>query len=176
VARRRSVRIDMTPMVDVAFLLLIFFMSTTQFKPPEQIAVRLPASTSQIHVPETGTIILTLNREGQLFISSEAGNDIQEVPRESALEAILAWRSRNPAAVVVLKGDRDAPFGEIADLMDALAEAKTLRFNLMTDLKRKESTEQETARSQESTTEQQVGQPGQQQTEPPGQQPTEPPR
>ena len=39
-ARRNRVRIDMTPMVDVAFLLLIFFMSTTQFKPPEQVAVR----------------------------------------------------------------------------------------------------------------------------------------
>jgi len=137
VARRRPVRIDMTPMVDVAFLLLIFFMSTTQFKPPEAVAVRLPASTSEVHVPETGTIILTLNKEGRLFISSELGNDIQEVPRQEALDAILNWRSQNPGAVVILKGDRDAPFGEIADLMDALASAKTLRFNLMTDLKRK---------------------------------------
>ena len=40
--RRIRVRIDMTPMVDVAFLLLIFFMSTTQFKPPEVVAVKLP--------------------------------------------------------------------------------------------------------------------------------------
>jgi biopolymer transport protein ExbD len=139
VAKRRSVRIDMTPMVDVAFLLLIFFMSTTQFKPPEAVAVRLPASTSEVRVPETGTIILTLNKEGRLFISSELGNDIMEVPREQALDAIVTWRSRNPSAVVILKGDRDAPFGEIADLMDALANAKTLRFNLMTDLKRKNS-------------------------------------
>jgi biopolymer transport protein ExbD len=137
VARRRPVRIDMTPMVDVAFLLLIFFMSTTQFKPPEAGAVRLPASTSEVHVPETGTIILTLNKDGRLFISSELGTDIQEVPRQEALDAILTWRSQNPGAVVILKGDRDAPFGEIADLMDALANAKTLRFNLMTDLKRK---------------------------------------
>jgi hypothetical protein len=36
--------------------------------------------------------------------------------------------------VVVLKGDRDADFGVLADVMDALAETKTLRFNLMTDL------------------------------------------
>ncbi len=140
-ARRRKVRIDMTPMVDVAFLLLIFFMSTTQFKPPESVAVKLPASTSEIRVPETNTIILTLNRAGQIYISSEAGTDIQEVTKSNLLDAIVTWRSRNPHAVVVLKGDRDAAFGEVADMMDALANAKTLRFNLMTDLKRRRQTD-----------------------------------
>jgi biopolymer transport protein ExbD len=143
VTRRNKVRIDMTPMVDVAFLLLIFFMSTTQFKPPEQVAVELPLSRSEIHVPETGTIILTVNRTGQMFISSETGRDIQELAPDNVLEAIVNWRGRNPGAVVVVKGDRDAPFGAMADLMDALAQAKTLRFNLMTDLKKR--TPRETA-------------------------------
>ena len=138
-ARRTRVRIDMTPMVDVAFLLLIFFMSTTQFKPPEQVAVQLPLSSSEIHVPDTGTIILTVNRTGQMFISSESGRDIQELAPDNILDAIVNWRGRNPSAVVVVKGDRDAPFGTMADLMDALAEAKTLRFNLMTDLRRKQA-------------------------------------
>ena len=129
----------MTPMVDVAFLLLIFFMSTTQFRPPEQVAVTLPQSTSEIHVPETNTIVLTVNREGRLFISSERGTDAEEVSKEGALAAIVAWRSRNPGAVVLLKGDKDAEFGAIADLMNTLSEAKTPRFNLMTDLKRREA-------------------------------------
>ena len=144
-ARRNKVRIDMTPMVDVAFLLLIFFMSTTQFKPPEQVAVDLPLSSSEIHVPETGTIILTVNRTGQMFISSETARDIQELAPDNVLEAIVNWRGRNPSAVVVVKGDRDAPFGAMADLMDALAEAKTLRFNLMTDLKKRTPREQASA-------------------------------
>jgi biopolymer transport protein ExbD len=137
VARRNRVRIDMTPMVDVAFLLLIFFMSTTQFKPPEQVAVNLPLSSSEIHVPETGTIILTVNRTGQIFISSELGKDIQELAPDNVLDAIVNWRGRNPGAVVVVKGDRDASFGVMADLMDTLARAKALRFNLMTDLKKR---------------------------------------
>jgi biopolymer transport protein ExbD len=139
VARRIPIRIDMTPMVDVAFLLLIFFMSTTQFKPPEQIAVRLPASTSELLVPETNTIILTVTQEGGFYISSENAADTQEVAPADLQNAIMAWRSRNPGAVVILKGDRDAAFGPVADLMDALAESKTLRFNLMTDLKRDEN-------------------------------------
>jgi biopolymer transport protein ExbD len=141
VTRRNKVRIDMTPMVDVAFLLLIFFMSTTQFKPPEQVAVDLPQSRSEIHVPDSGTIILTVNRTGQMFISSELGTDTQELAPDNMLDAIVNWRGRNPGAVVVVKGDRDAPFGAMADLMDALAEAKTLRFNLMTDLKKRTARE-----------------------------------
>jgi biopolymer transport protein ExbD len=144
-ARRTRVRIDMTPMVDVAFLLLIFFMSTTQFKPPEPVAVTLPFSQSEIHVPETGTIILTVNQTGQVFISSERGTDIQELSPDNLLEAIVAWRTRNPGAVVVVKGDRDAAFGAMVDLMDALADAKTLRFNLMTDLAKKPASERRAA-------------------------------
>ena len=136
-ANRKKIHIDMTPMVDVAFLLLIFFMTTTQFKAPEQVAVQLPKSRSEIHVPETGTIILTVNRTGQLFISSEKATDTQELAPDNVVEAIVSWRGRNPGAIVVLKADKDADFGVVADLMDALAQAKTMRFNLMTDLKKR---------------------------------------
>ncbi len=136
-ANRKKIHIDMTPMVDVAFLLLIFFLTTTQFKAPEQVAVELPKSRSEIHVPETGTIILTVNRTGQVFISSEKATDTQELAPDNVVEAIVAWRGRNPGAIVVLKADKDAGFGVIADLMDALAQAKTMRFNLMTDLKKR---------------------------------------
>jgi len=134
--KRLGIKIDMTPMVDVAFLLLIFFMSTTQFKPPEAVAVRLPASSSEIHIPETNTILLTVTEDGRMYISSEQGMDAQEVPPGNLVPAIVSWRSRNPDAVVVVKGDREVDFGTIADLMDALGESKTLRFNLMTDFKK----------------------------------------
>jgi len=137
VATRKRIHIDMTPMVDVAFLLLIFFMTTTQFKAPEQVAVELPRSRSEIHIPETGTIFLTINRTGQVFISSEKATDMQELAPDNVVDAIVSWRGRNPGAIVILKGDKDADFGAVADLMDALVQAKTMRFNLMTDLKKR---------------------------------------
>jgi biopolymer transport protein ExbD len=99
--------------------------------------VVLPTSRSEIHVPETNTIILTVNSTGEVFISTENVAETQEVARDDLLAAITAWRSQNPGAVVILRGDRDADFGTVADLMDALAESKTLRFNLMTDLKQR---------------------------------------
>jgi biopolymer transport protein ExbD len=128
---------DMTPMVDVAFLLLIFFMSTTQFKPPEVVAVRLPGSTAQVRVPETSTIIITINKEGRLFMSTERVNDTVEVPKDQLEEAIMRWRADYPTSVIIVKGDRDVSFGQVNDLMTKLADAKANRFNLMTDVKRK---------------------------------------
>lgn len=133
--RRLGIKIDMTPMVDVAFLLLIFFMTTTSFKPPEQVSVALPGSKSEIHVPETKTIILTVNKDGETYISDEDLSKTNLVDKADLVNAILTWRAKNPAAVVVLKGDKEGEYGDMADVMNALAESKTLRFNLMTDLK-----------------------------------------
>lgn len=133
--RRIGIKIDMTPMVDVAFLLLIFFMTTTSFKPPEQVSVKLPGSKSEIHVPETKTIILTVNKDGETYISNEDLSKTNLVAKEDLEAAINTWRARNRTAVVVLKGDKEGKYGDMADVMNALAATKTLRFNLMTDIK-----------------------------------------
>ncbi len=123
-------------MVDVAFLLLIFFMTTTTFKPPERVSVALPGSKAQVHVPETNTIILTVNKLGEFYVSDENLSETQQVTREDLDNAIVSWRAKNPTAVVVVKGDKDVDYGSVADIMNALADTKTLRFNLMTDLKK----------------------------------------
>jgi biopolymer transport protein ExbD len=132
---RMGFKIDMTPMVDVAFLLLIFFMSTTQFKPPEEVSVNLPSCTSEFQVPMSGIIVLTVTRDGRVFIGNETG-DAAQVPKGQEIEAILQERGKRPGALVIVKGDKDADFGTVADLIHALQESKTLRFNLMTELER----------------------------------------
>jgi biopolymer transport protein ExbD len=141
VGKRIPINIDMTPMVDVAFLLLIFFMTTTTFKPPERVSVALPGSKSEIHVPETDTIILTVNKAGEYFISDEDVSESRQVTRDDLDNAIVSWRAKNPAAIVVVKGDKEVNYGSVADIMDALAATNTLRFNLMTDLKQSKTDE-----------------------------------
>ena len=131
--RRIGVAIDMTPMVDVAFLLLIFFMSTTQFKPPEEVAVNLPSCTSEFQVPMSGIIVITVNKEGKIYIGDETGR-AGLVPKEEIQAAILNARGRRPGALIILKGDKDVNFGAVADVIDGLQRTQTLRFNLMTEL------------------------------------------
>jgi biopolymer transport protein ExbD len=135
--KRISVAIDMTPMVDVAFLLLIFFMSTTQFKPPEEVSVLLPSSSSDIKVPETGVIVITVTKQGKFFVGDETGK-AAEIAREDLGRVIVEERLKNRAARVLVKGDKQTEFGLIADVMDIMQLTNTNRFNLMTELRTQE--------------------------------------
>jgi len=132
--RRIGVRIDMTPMVDVAFLLLIFFMTTTVFKPPEEVSVKLPESASQIKIPESNTITITVTEAGKTFLLGDKGEAV-EIPKGGVADALMTARSKKPKAFIILKGDKGAKYGDIAEVMDAFVDAHALNFNLMTDLK-----------------------------------------
>lgn len=66
---RKSTTVDMTAMTDVAFLLLTFFMLATKFKPDEPVVVDTPSSISEIKLPETGVMILTIDKNGRVFFT-----------------------------------------------------------------------------------------------------------
>ncbi len=66
---RKSTNIDMTAMCDVAFLLLTFFMLATKFKPDEPVVVKTPNSISEIPIPDTDIMLLTVDPKGRIFFS-----------------------------------------------------------------------------------------------------------
>lgn len=138
--RRIGIAIDMTPMVDVAFLLLIFFMCTTQFKPPEKDKIDLPESNSEAKSPESDIITIAVTKLPSVrVIWRQGGNEVNRevAPADvaSQLGQVLSTaRSANPAARMIVKMDRDAPYGVMADMMGALQEAKAPRFNVQTNL------------------------------------------
>jgi len=138
--RRIGIAIDMTPMVDVAFLLLIFFMCTTQFKPPGKDKIDLPESNSEAKSPESDIITIAVTKLPSVrVIWRSGGNEVnREVPAadvSAQLGQVLSTaRSANPAARMIVKMDKDAPYGVMADMMGALQEAKAPRFNVQTNL------------------------------------------
>jgi biopolymer transport protein ExbD len=146
---RIGVKIDMTPMVDVAFLLLTFFMLTTQFRPPEEVEIVLPSSHSPIKIPESDVAVITVSKAGALYMSVDQqnlrvrlfGEDAklkESVPVElSQLEKLLITaRISNPKLRFVIKGDKDADYGPVMDVMNVFDKTKISRFNLVTDLQR----------------------------------------
>ncbi len=72
---RKSTSVDMTAMCDVAFLLLSFFILTAKPKQSEAVAVQTPSSVSSKKAPEKDVILITINREGKVFLSSGDNND-----------------------------------------------------------------------------------------------------
>jgi biopolymer transport protein ExbD len=138
--RRIGISIDMTPMVDVAFLLLIFFMLTTQFKPPEKDKITLPESNSEAKSPESDIITIAVTKAPTVRVIYRQGGE--EVTREVPADAVKTdmatiisnARTANPAARMIIKMDKEAPYGVMADLMPALQQAKASRFNVQTDL------------------------------------------
>jgi biopolymer transport protein ExbD len=145
--RRIGISIDMTPMVDVAFLLLIFFMTTTQFRPPEKDKVTLPESNSEAKSPESDIITITVtapkpenNNVSVVRVTYRQGG--QEVDRVIPPETVKldmgpvlsTARAANPKARVLVKMDKNAQFGVMADMMSAFQESNATRFNVQTDL------------------------------------------
>jgi biopolymer transport protein ExbD len=148
--RRIPIKIDMTPMVDIAFLLLVFFMSTTQFRPPEEFPVRLPESHSEIKLPESDIIIITIPKENKIVLTTGAVNlDLkygfimetqtgQVTSKEfSTYElpvTITNFRLHNPKVRIIVKADKEADYGLVEDVMTALQKNKMTRFHLITEL------------------------------------------
>ncbi|MGQ9805329.1 MAG: ExbD/TolR family protein [Chlorobiales bacterium] len=66
--KRVGFKLDMTPMVDVAFLLLTFFMLTTQFKPPEPTPIDLPSSNATVLLPDTDILMVQIGKNDELFL------------------------------------------------------------------------------------------------------------
>jgi biopolymer transport protein ExbD len=64
---RKSTAIDMTAMCDVAFLLLTFFMLTSNFTQKEPVQVSTPSSVSEIKIPEINIMTILIDKEGKVF-------------------------------------------------------------------------------------------------------------
>lgn len=72
---RKSTENDMTPFVDIAFLILSFFIMATKMKPPEPVEITTPNSVSTKELPDNDAILVEMDADGRVFFTMLAEND-----------------------------------------------------------------------------------------------------
>ena len=149
--KRVGISLDMTPLVDVAFLLLTFFMLTTKFKPQEEVQIVLPESHAKFKVPESDVMTITFSPEGKLYLGLDSQqlrsqlfgeqNKLKPsipVSLEELPNLAIQARGANPKLRTVIRGDRNSVYGPAEDVMNALQKANISRFELVTELDQKD--------------------------------------
>lgn len=135
--RRPTADLDLTPLIDVIFLLLVFFLLTTTFSKPTQsreavkeveaaINVQLAKAKSGTSTTTAERITLFLDDKGQLFLS----NGDQIAPNDLKAKLLeLKEREENP--LVDLKADRSASHGAVIEVLDLVKETGIEQVNIV---------------------------------------------
>jgi biopolymer transport protein ExbD len=124
---RRRPTINITSLIDVMFLLLIFFMVSSTFREDFGIQIDLPkAATAENQGPQTYTIQVT--EEGETYFGQDP------VTRGQLRERLQALFLDDPEATVVLEADRSAHFGKVLEVIDTARQVGGERLIIPTEL------------------------------------------
>jgi biopolymer transport protein ExbD len=123
--KRQSHAIDMAPLIDVVFLLLIFFMLTSSFTQPS-LPLTLPKASGE--QPErSDAIVVNVDATGAITIASES------IPLEQFEPSLRAAVAASQSGAVNFRADRAVEYGFFVDLMDRAGRAGASKFNLVHD-------------------------------------------
>jgi biopolymer transport protein ExbD len=128
--KRLGVRIDFTPLVDVAFLLLTFFMFTTTMSRPQTMEINLPPNKEQkVEIAESNLLTLRVSDKGDVYWNT--GLDAPKKVAAADLRSMLREKVQaNPKLVVLLKIDRMGKYNMMVDLIDTFGLSHVERFSL----------------------------------------------
>ncbi len=124
--RREETRVDVTPLIDIIFQLVLFFMVSTTFITAPGIQVDLPRSSAQQILQDTSDVNIWMTNDGEVFVD--------EVPVDWAtLDEKLSAASADTQTLVIIKADTNVEHGRVVRVMD-LARSKGLnRLAIATD-------------------------------------------
>lgn len=146
--RRIGVKNDMTPMVDIAFLLLTFFMLTTTMAKPQTMEINLPPGDANVEVAESNllTVRVVPDVKDTISIYYNIGVDKPVKVEGSRAKSIRALgkllydnQKANPKLITLLKIDKKAKYVDMVNIMDEMNLADITRFSLapMNDIDKK---------------------------------------
>jgi biopolymer transport protein ExbD len=137
-AKRSSTRIDMTPMVDLAFLLLTFFVMTTTLNKPQTMEITMPEKPKpgdvMPEINEKNVLTLVLGENDKVYYYMGITDPAVEVSNFSATgirKVLLAKKAELPKLVVLIKAMDEAKYKNMVDIMDEMNISSMQRFALV---------------------------------------------
>ncbi len=117
---KEEVAIDMSPMIDMVFLLLIFFIVASAVIKVEKVEIEIPSAIyAKVPEDETGRYQITVNVDGDLFV----GLASEEVTIEQVIEKVGAELELDPELRILIRADRNVKYSTTEEIMEACAEA-----------------------------------------------------
>lgn len=116
--RRRTVAdINVTPLIDIVFNLLIFFLITTTFVQNPGIEVELPKASTAPATQQSDNVVIAITADGRIIHEGRA------VSVDELRERLAAHHQQRPQALVVVEADTTTPHGQVVAAMDAARQA-----------------------------------------------------
>ena len=110
--RRDEGTVDVTPLIDIIFQLVLFFMVSTTFVTTPGIQVELPQSSSQTILREDNDIEIWVTREGSVQV------DDAPVDWAGLRSSLATARQNNPSTLVIVKADKEVDHGRVVAVLD----------------------------------------------------------
>ncbi|GAB3240566.1 biopolymer transporter ExbD [Hymenobacter seoulensis] len=141
-AKKMSTKIDMTPMVDLAFLLLTFFMLTTTFSKPTVMEVAMPVKPKPTDpeppaIKASNALTLLLGENNKLYyydglLSSTTKPELKLSGYDAnGIRKVLLQRRSNKDLVVLIKPDEKSNYKNMVDILDEMNITETKKYALV---------------------------------------------
>lgn len=126
-----EVEVNLTPLIDVVFLLLIFFMVTTTFDRDAKIKIDLPTTTNAMPEAQKDTLELLIDNQGKYFIDGkEVLNNKPETLFRAMSLALDGWGNKKPA--LVISADAHSNYQSVVTAMDIAGRLGLTNFSMAT--------------------------------------------
>jgi biopolymer transport protein ExbD len=136
-AKKQSTKIDMTPMVDLAFLLLTFFILTTTFNKPKTMEVNMPDKVDkpedQTKINEKDILNLVLAEDNKIFwwIGLEPPVNTTNYSKDGVRKVLLEHTRANPKMMVLIKPKDASRYENMVNILDEMDITNTQRYAIV---------------------------------------------